>query len=163
MNEGICAPSTPVIPLWPTPDRFEESIKMYGSYNVQLALEFIAGITHPVTGKAINLPSDDDSVSDLIGAAFSALRREELNSEGFQEKLAEAISTCLYTLHVPVVLNTDGTMSVFDPNDGTQLFDGSNWDFVRWVRDAEIGAATITPDRDPGMGPALLRKEGQTE
>jgi len=149
---GLCAPSPEVIPLWPTPDRFEESIRMYGSYNVQLALEYIAGITHPVTGKVINLPSDDDSVSDLIAAAFSALKREELNSEGFQEKLSEAISTTLYTLRLPVVLNIDGTMALYDPNDGTKIFEGSNWDFVHWVRDHEIGAANqVTPtDTDTG-------------
>lgn len=153
MTEGICAPSpgdeltrsSRVIPLWPTPDRFTESIRLYGSKNVEAALEFVERITHPVTGLAILLPSDDDSVSDIIAAGFSALKREELNSEGFQEQLRDAIHTCLHTLKLPVVLNTDGTMSVYDPGDGTQLFEGSNWDFVRWMRDQEIGAATHIP------------------
>ncbi len=145
MTEGICAPSTPVIPLWPTPDRFVESIRLYGSKNVEAALECIERITHPVTGLAIQLPSDDDSVSDMIAAAFSALKRQELNSEGFEEKLAEAIQTCLYTLKLPVVLNTDGTMAVYGTGTGIQLFEGSNWDFVRWMRDQEIGAATHIP------------------
>lgn len=77
----------------------------------------------------------------------------DLNSEPFQEKVNDAIETCLYTFKLPVILNTDGTYTVFDEDDGTVFFRGSNWDMVRWVRDRET--VLIEPDLDPGMGPAV--------
>jgi len=153
---GLCAPS-PTVPLQPP---FPEAIRLYGSKNVEQALIFITNISHPVTGLAINLPYDDESVSDALAAAFSALKREELNSEGIEEKLADAIQTCLYTLKLPVILNTDGSMTVYDYEDGTPLFEGSNWDFVQWMRERET--VLIEPDLDPGMGPDVRKEVEQT-
>ncbi len=146
---GVCAPS-PTVPLDEPP--YPEATRLFGSYNVEHALEFIDGIVHPVTSNAIRIPSDDQSLTDVLTAAFSALKREELNSEGFEEKLADAIETILYTFKMPVILQVTGNYTVYDPEAGNEPFSGSHRDLICWVRDKE----TVLIDEPSDEGGARL-------
>jgi len=138
---GVCAP-------WPGPAQYPDSIRLFGEGNVEEALILIERTTDPRTGLAIALPSDDQSVSDVLRAVFSALKRQELNSEGFEAKLSEAISTCLYTFQLPVILHTDGTYTVGLDSIQGERYRGDAWGLVHWVRNAET---TMIEDQARGQ------------
>ena len=112
------------------------SIRDFGAKNVEQALIFVARVSDPKTGMFICLSADDESISDVLNAAFSADKREELNSGSWVEKLSDAVATVRYSMKLPLILLPDGGMRVTS-NSGNVVFEGTDWDFVRWVRDEE--------------------------
>lgn len=121
-----------VLPLKEYPD----SIKLFGSKNVEQALIFVNMVSDPRTGLAIVLGADDESVGDILHAAFAADRRQDLNSESWSEKLSDATDTIRYTFNLALTLLPCGDVRVTDPK-GDVLFHGNEWYLVRWVRDME--------------------------
>lgn len=121
-----------VLPIKEYPD----ATQLFGSKNVEAALIFISEVTDPRTGLVIVLSSDDESVYAILEAAFAADKRQDLNSENWIEQYSDAIETVRYTFKVALTLLPCGDVRVTDPK-GDVLFLGSEWDFVRWVREVE--------------------------
>lgn len=125
---------------------YPDSIRVWGAKNVERALIFVSGISDYRTGLAIALGSDDISIFDIIQAAHGSDRRAELNSESWVEKLSDAVETVRFSMTLPITLLPDGSMRVTSL-EGDVLFQGRDWDFVRWVRDTE----TVMIDADPNQ------------
>ncbi len=116
---------------------YPTAIKKFGSRNVEEALIFVARVSDPRDGSYICLGADDESIFSIISSAFESHRRIALNSEGWIEKYNDAVETVLYSFGIPLVLLPDGSMRVVTLESSNVLFEGSSWDFVRWVRDNE--------------------------
>ncbi len=144
-----------------TPVDYTEVVSEFGSVNVEQALIFVARLVHPVSSLKMSLPSDVESIMDVLTAAFSASRRQELNSGSWTEKVGEAIETVLYTFKMPVVLLTTGGYRVTD-RVGEVVFEGDPWGFVHWVRDQETimiptSESDVNPLTDPPFVPQHVR------
>lgn len=122
---------------------YRDATMQFGSKNVEVALIAISKMTDPRTGLAIALDTDDEGVLAVLEGAFAASKRMDLNSDTWIEKLADAIETVRWSFKQPIILLPNGAMRVVEPN-GDVSFEGTDWDFVRWVRDKET--TVLTPE-----------------
>ena len=122
---------------------YPDSMQRYGNKNVEVALIAISQMTDPRTGLAIVLDTDDEGVLAILDGAFAASKRMDLNSGDWEEKMADAIETVRYSFELALILMPNGSMRVVDDK-GDISFEGSDWDFIRWVRHAET--KVLTPE-----------------
>ncbi len=115
---------------------YPDSVQRFGSKNVESALIMVSKMVDPRRGLAISLPADDEALLKILEGAFETARRAELNSGDWEEKLGDAIETVRYTFKLPIILLPEGGIRVTELN-GDVSFEGTEWAFVRWVRDAE--------------------------
>lgn len=140
---------------------YRDAIMRFGTKNVERALIFVAGLLDPRRNLAISLESDDESILGTLEAAFSANTRAELNSGAWEEKLADAIETVRYTMKLPLILLPGNNVMRVARLNGDIAFEGSDWDFVRWVRDEEttmIDVPTLEEVREGEVGFDPLRE-----
>lgn len=115
---------------------YPDSMQRYGGKNVEVALIAISQMTDTRTGLAIVLEADDEGVLAILEGAFAASKRMDLNSGDWEEKMADAIETVRYSFKQAIILMPNGSLRVVFDN-GDVAFEGSDWDFIRWVRHAE--------------------------
>ena len=122
---------------------YPDSMQRYGGNNVEVALIAISQMTDPRTGLKIVLESDDEGLLAILDGAFAASKRMDLNSGDWEEKMADAIETVRYSFKQAIILMPSGSLRVVFDN-GNIAFEGSDWDFIRWVRHAET--KVLTPE-----------------
>lgn len=127
----------------PFAKQYPDAVQRYGAKNVEVALIAISRMTDPIKGLAIVLDTDDEGVLAVLDGAFAASKRMDLNSDTWIEKLADAIETVRWSFKQPIILLPNGAMRVVEPN-GDVSFEGTDWDFVRWVREKET--TVLTPE-----------------
>ena len=122
---------------------YPDSMQRYGGNNVEVALIAISQMTDPRTGLKIVLDTDDEGLLAVLDGAFAASKRMDLNSGDWEEKMADAIETVRYSFKQALILMPNGSMRVVDDKGDIQ-FEGTDWDFVRWVREKET--TVLTPE-----------------
>lgn len=140
----------------PYAKQYPDATQRFGSKNVESALIMVDKMVDPRRGLKIVLPVDDEALLKILEGAFETARREELNSGDWEEKLGDAIETVRYSFKLPIILLQTGGIRVVELN-GDVAFEGTEWAFVRWVRDAETLMISVDETEDANV---TLRDQG---